>query len=103
MRLRRRASASGFSSAEVLRRAIIQGRWTDNEPLVASRLGYPDVQIAAAATGITLNLASGEPSTYEAVRGRPPSDKALNLLTAIGMAAVLALMIFGLSNDLFCP
>ena len=41
--------------------------------------------------------------TYEAVRGRPPSDKALNLLTAIGMAAVLSLMIFGLTNDLFCP
>ncbi|CAM3208514.1 RIP metalloprotease RseP [Paracoccus nototheniae] len=40
---------------------------------------------------------------YEAVRGRPPSDKALNLLTAIGMAAVLSLMIFGLTNDLFCP
>ncbi len=39
---------------------------------------------------------------YEAVRGRPPSDKALNLLTAIGMAAVLSLMIFGLTNDLFC-
>ena len=40
---------------------------------------------------------------WEAVTGRPPSDKALNLLTAIGMAAVLSLMIFGLSNDLFCP
>ena len=41
--------------------------------------------------------------TWEALTGRPPSDKALNLLTAIGMAAVLTLMIFGLSNDLFCP
>ena len=41
--------------------------------------------------------------TWEALTGRPPSDKALNLLTAIGMAAVLSLMIFGLSNDLFCP
>lgn len=40
---------------------------------------------------------------YEAVRGRPPSERALNLLTAIGMAAVLSLMIFGLTNDLFCP
>ncbi|MDB6178521.1 RIP metalloprotease RseP [Paracoccus sp. Z330] len=40
---------------------------------------------------------------YEAVTGRPPSDRALNLLTAIGMAAVLSLMIFGLTNDLFCP
>lgn len=41
--------------------------------------------------------------TWEAVTGRPPSDRALNLLTAIGMAAVLTLMIFGLTNDLFCP
>ncbi|SET54866.1 RIP metalloprotease RseP [Paracoccus homiensis] len=40
---------------------------------------------------------------WEAVTGRPPSDRALNLLTAIGMAAVLSLMIFGLTNDLFCP
>lgn len=40
---------------------------------------------------------------WEAVTGRPPSDRALNLLTAIGMAAVLTLMIFGLTNDLFCP
>ncbi|MFC3169816.1 RIP metalloprotease RseP [Paracoccus fontiphilus] len=40
---------------------------------------------------------------WEAVTGRPPSDKALNLLTAVGMAAVLSLMIFGLTNDLFCP
>ncbi|WP_410216458.1 RIP metalloprotease RseP [Paracoccus sp. (in: a-proteobacteria)] len=41
--------------------------------------------------------------TYEALRGRPPSDRALNLLTTVGMAAVLGLMIFGLTNDLFCP
>ena len=40
---------------------------------------------------------------WEGVSGRPPSDRVLNLLTAIGMAAVLALMIFGLTNDLFCP
>ena len=41
--------------------------------------------------------------TYEAFTGRPPSDKVLNALTAIGMAAVLTLMIFGLTNDIFCP
>lgn len=41
--------------------------------------------------------------SYEAIAGRPPSDRALNLLTAIGFAAVIALMIFGLTNDLFCP
>lgn len=40
---------------------------------------------------------------WEAVTGKPPSDRALNLLTTLGMAAVLALMIFGLTNDLFCP
>lgn len=41
--------------------------------------------------------------TWEAVTGRPPSDRVLNLLTALGMAAVLTLMVFGLTNDLFCP
>ncbi|MDB6180678.1 RIP metalloprotease RseP [Paracoccus fistulariae] len=41
--------------------------------------------------------------TWEAITGHPPSDRVLNLLTAIGMAAVLSLMIFGLTNDIFCP
>lgn len=41
--------------------------------------------------------------TYEAVTGRLPSDRILSLLTAVGMAAVLSLMIFGLTNDLLCP
>lgn len=41
--------------------------------------------------------------SYEAVVGRPPSDRALNVLTAIGFGLVLSLMIFGLTNDLFCP
>ncbi|MBU2958560.1 RIP metalloprotease RseP [Paracoccus sp. 1_MG-2023] len=40
---------------------------------------------------------------YEAVAGRPPSDRVLNALTAMGMAIVLTLMIFGLTNDLLCP
>ncbi|MCQ0970419.1 RIP metalloprotease RseP [Paracoccus sp. TK19116] len=40
---------------------------------------------------------------FEAVTGRPPSDRALNLLTSIGLAAVLMLMIFGLTNDILCP
>ncbi|WP_425100672.1 RIP metalloprotease RseP [Tropicibacter sp. S64] len=39
---------------------------------------------------------------YEAVSGRPPSDKALRVLMSIGLTVVLALMIFGLTNDLFC-
>lgn len=40
---------------------------------------------------------------WEAVTGKPPSDKALNILLTIGLAVVLTLMVFGLSNDLFCP
>lgn len=40
---------------------------------------------------------------YEAVRGRPPSDKALRVLMSIGLVLVLSLMVFGLTNDLFCP
>lgn len=40
---------------------------------------------------------------YEALTGRPPSDRAMNALTTVGLALVLGLMIFGLSNDLFCP
>ncbi|MDO5530103.1 MAG: M50 family metallopeptidase, partial [Paracoccus sp. (in: a-proteobacteria)] len=39
---------------------------------------------------------------YEAVTGRRPSDRALNLLTTIGLMAVVGLMLFGLSNDLRC-
>lgn len=40
---------------------------------------------------------------WEGVTGRPPSDRVLNWLTTMGMAAVLTLMIFGLTNDLLCP
>ncbi len=40
---------------------------------------------------------------YEAVRGRPPSDRALKVLMSIGLTLVLGLMVFALSNDLFCP
>lgn len=40
---------------------------------------------------------------YEAVAGRRPSDRVLEVLSAVGMALVLALMIFGLTNDLLCP
>lgn len=40
---------------------------------------------------------------YEAVAGRRPSDRVLEVLSAMGMALVLALMIFGLTNDLLCP
>lgn len=40
---------------------------------------------------------------YEAVTGKPPSDKALRILMTIGLALVLTLMVFALGNDLFCP
>lgn len=40
---------------------------------------------------------------YEAVTGKPPSDKVLRVLMSIGLALVLSLMIFALGNDLFCP
>ena len=40
---------------------------------------------------------------YEAATGRPPSDGALRVLMAAGLAMVLTLMVFALGNDLFCP
>ncbi len=40
---------------------------------------------------------------YEAVAGRPPSDRALRLLMGLGLALIGSLMVFALTNDLFCP
>ncbi|MBN2905227.1 MAG: RIP metalloprotease RseP [Rhodobacteraceae bacterium] len=40
---------------------------------------------------------------YEAVTGRPPSDKALRLLMAAGFALLMGLMVFALTNDIVCP
>ncbi|MEO0939750.1 MAG: RIP metalloprotease RseP [Pseudomonadota bacterium] len=40
---------------------------------------------------------------YEAVTGKPPSDGALRILMAGGLALVLSLMVFALGNDIFCP
>lgn len=40
---------------------------------------------------------------YEAVAGRKPGDQAMRLLMAIGGGMLLTLMIFALSNDIFCP
>lgn len=40
---------------------------------------------------------------YEAVTGRPPSDRALRVLMGVGLTLVLSLMVFALGNDLFCP
>ncbi|WP_420863529.1 RIP metalloprotease RseP [Algirhabdus cladophorae] len=40
---------------------------------------------------------------YEAVTGKPPSDKILNILMITGLTLLLSLMVFALGNDLFCP
>ncbi|RRH75071.1 RIP metalloprotease RseP [Falsigemmobacter faecalis] len=40
---------------------------------------------------------------WEAVTGKPPSERALRGLMAAGLTILLSLMIFALSNDLFCP
>ncbi|MCE6970487.1 RIP metalloprotease RseP [Cereibacter sphaeroides] len=39
---------------------------------------------------------------YEAVAGRPPSDRALRILMTGGLALLLALMVFAVSNDILC-
>lgn len=40
---------------------------------------------------------------YEAVSGRPPSESVVRVLMSVGLTLVLGLMIFGVTNDLFCP
>lgn len=40
---------------------------------------------------------------YEAVFKKPPSDKALRVLMVVGLTFVLSLMVFAITNDLFCP
>ncbi len=40
---------------------------------------------------------------YEAVTGRPPSDRALRVLMFAGLTIVLGVMLFALTNDVFCP
>jgi regulator of sigma E protease len=40
---------------------------------------------------------------WEAVTGKPPSDRALRALMTAGLALLLTLMVFALTNDLFCP
>ena len=39
---------------------------------------------------------------YEAVVGRPPSERILNALMTMGLVLLASLMIFALGNDLFC-
>jgi len=40
---------------------------------------------------------------WEATTGRPPSERVLRYLMGGGLALILTLMVFALSNDLFCP
>ncbi|MGV6839044.1 MAG: RIP metalloprotease RseP [Planktomarina sp.] len=40
---------------------------------------------------------------YEAITGKPPSDRAYQILMSFGIAFVGMVMIFALTNDLFCP
>lgn len=39
---------------------------------------------------------------YEAVAGKPPPERALQVLMTAGIAIILSLMVFALSNDIFC-
>lgn len=39
---------------------------------------------------------------YEAIVGRPPSERILNALMSLGLVLLGALMLFALGNDLFC-
>ncbi|SPJ22333.1 RIP metalloprotease RseP [Palleronia abyssalis] len=40
---------------------------------------------------------------FEAISGRPPSDRALNVLMAVGLALLGTLMVFAIGNDFLCP
>ena len=40
---------------------------------------------------------------WEAVSGKPPSDGVLNVLMFSGLAILIGLMVFAISNDIFCP
>lgn len=39
---------------------------------------------------------------YEAIVGRPPSERFLNMFMSVGLALVLTMMLFGIWNDLTC-
>ncbi len=39
---------------------------------------------------------------FEAVTGKPPSDRALRVLMTVGLVLILSLMVFAITNDLFC-
>jgi len=37
------------------------------------------------------------------VAGQPPSERALQMFMTAGLTLLLSLMLFALTNDLFCP
>ncbi|MEX3015168.1 RIP metalloprotease RseP [Gymnodinialimonas hymeniacidonis] len=39
---------------------------------------------------------------YEGVTGKPPSDKVLRVFMSVGLAMLLSLMLFALTNDIWC-
>jgi regulator of sigma E protease len=39
---------------------------------------------------------------YEAATGRPPNDKAMQVLMVVGITLILSVMLFAIANDLFC-
>ena len=39
---------------------------------------------------------------YEAVFRRPPSDRAMSVMMSLGLAILIGVMVFGLSNDVLC-
>lgn len=40
---------------------------------------------------------------YEAIVGRPPGDRAMRILMTVGLALLISLMAFAVTNDLLCP
>ncbi len=40
---------------------------------------------------------------YEAVTGKPPTDRALRVMMSAGLVLLLSLMVFASTNDVFCP
>lgn len=40
---------------------------------------------------------------YEAVTGRAPNERLLQILMTVGIGLILSMMVFALSNDIFCP
>lgn len=39
---------------------------------------------------------------YEAIAGKPPTERAMQRMMSVGLTLILMLMVFALSNDLFC-